>query len=157
MNLAPFEIPETGDIHMALAEELATDRSTAKTIRYLLIWKMQPALTSEQARQIIRCHRVAEMWFQPWGAAKGAEWEWLTQDRPFTEDSAMGVIAKFLPFVHPDSQPEFFKFLDIPGTIVRAKTEAMTATPENFEEKIVAIEKMLRPLVFILKAQGHKF
>lgn len=142
------------DPYTELADKLAITRDEAKRLNYLLAFRTEPVVTTGDARQIIRCHRIAEMWFEPWGAAKGAEWEWLTQDRPFSHQTAFSVIAKFLPTVGKDSQPETYKFLDIPGRIHVVRTIAEAATEETH---LTRIEEVLRPIAFVLKAQGHKF
>ncbi len=33
--------------------------------------------------QIERAHRLIDVYFEPWGAGKAAEWEDLTNDKPF--------------------------------------------------------------------------
>jgi hypothetical protein len=30
------------------------------------------------------CQKLLDFWFAPWGAAKGAQWEFLSSDRAFT-------------------------------------------------------------------------
>lgn len=41
---------------------------------------------ADKVRDIIR------IYYAPWGAAKAAEWEFLTGDKPFTADHALNAI-----------------------------------------------------------------
>lgn len=37
---------------------------------------------------------IVDLYFRPWGAAKGEEWEWLTGDQPFEPEVALRLIQR---------------------------------------------------------------
>lgn len=49
-----------------------------------------------QASQIEAIREIIELWFSPWGAAKGEAWEYLSNDRPFDPNVALELIRDAL-------------------------------------------------------------
>lgn len=62
------------------------------------------ALASRGAEQAT-VTKIVELYFRPWGAAKAAEWEFLTGDKPFTAEVAMRQIQKALSSPPDESKP----------------------------------------------------
>lgn len=59
----------------------------------------RPALIAERdaaLRQVEAALEIADLYFAPWGAAKGARWEALTGDKPFLPDVALDLIRTAL-------------------------------------------------------------
>lgn len=72
-----FERRET---MLALTQLLAEARAENERLRGVL----------EEAK------KITDLYFAPWGAAKGAEWEFLSGDIPFTPENALRLIQRAL-------------------------------------------------------------
>lgn len=51
-----------------------------------------PRARDREAAAIERVRRIVEVYFRPWGAAKGEEWEDLSGDKPFDPTTALRLI-----------------------------------------------------------------
>lgn len=149
---APADRP---DPHQELADKLGITRAEAKITNIGLAYHTQQLGRDRgTAFSILRCHEIARLWFQPWGAAKGEMWKWLTQDQPFDEMVAIQTIRKFLPDPkdlnqnHPLLEP-----LRLKDRLTMARGIAAKATSEA---QLVKIEELLRPFAYILEREGHK-
>lgn len=47
-------------------------------------------------RRLQRAHWFLNFWFSPWGAAKGAIWESLSANKPFTDAYALAFLQEIL-------------------------------------------------------------
>lgn len=54
---------------------------------------------------------LMSFWFSPWGAGKSEEWEWLTGDKPYDEDTLFTMIA----FVINGIDDKFIKWEALEG------------------------------------------
>lgn len=52
--------------------------------------------TAIQTRRIEAALRVIEIYFRPWGAAKAAEWEEISDDRKFDPEIALQIVRRAL-------------------------------------------------------------
>ncbi len=141
--------------HIDLAEKLGITRSEAKLVNMSLGYKSQPLGHDRSvAFNVLRCHEIARIWFEPWGAAKGVKWEWLTQDQPFDEHTAFHVMRKFMPqATELNTQHPLVRPLKLRDRLTDAKLIAAKATSEK---KLPEIEALLRPLAFIFEQEGHR-
>lgn len=52
---------------------------------------------NERLRGVLEeAKKITDLYFAPWGAAKGAEWEFLSGDIPFTPENALRLIQRAL-------------------------------------------------------------
>lgn len=54
---------------------------------------------AEALEEAAKARAILELWFSPWGAAKAAKWEELSNDAPFNEVNALELIAKALGII----------------------------------------------------------
>ncbi len=52
-----------------------------------------PARSDDKLRRV---ETFIKFWFSPWGAAKGARWDWFSNDMPFDNTSAHTVLNHIL-------------------------------------------------------------
>lgn len=51
---------------------------------------------SSEIERLRRVREIVELWFSPWGAAKGEMWEDLSNDKPFEPNVALDLIRQTL-------------------------------------------------------------
>jgi hypothetical protein len=71
----------------------------------LVVWQVyaeevRAALTAALQDSVVvpaEVREIVDLYFAPWGAAKGARWEALSGDQPFNAEIAMSLIEAALP------------------------------------------------------------
>ncbi|USM11499.1 hypothetical protein vBCbaSRXM_54 [Citromicrobium phage vB_CbaS-RXM] len=143
------------DPHEFLAGELGITRNEAKYVNLAMNFHSASLCIHRGAAvSLIRCHEIARIYPEPFGAAKSAKWEWLTQNQPFDEMVAINAIRKFLPETRDlNTMHPLMRHLRLKDRLTLARGIATNATSEA---QLVKIEELLRPFAFILEKEGHR-
>jgi hypothetical protein len=144
---------EKPDLHRVLADKLAITRKAAKELSFAVTYGIKPLFVSRaHDDDLIRCHAVAALWFQPWGAAKAARWAELTCDKPMTIGASLTFIQHHLPLPgHLRAKHPLEPIMQPRARLVMA--HRLTGQTDS-EAVFAKIEEVLRPLVFIVNNQG---